>query len=445
MPGRVRDQGMQAANVREHFAATGAWLLGSLLTRIHSRNWEMGDEDSLGGGSSSAEGSRSRCLHISKPSMKSEEKRLRTFHCWPEDAPVFPADLAAAGFFFIGPDDRVECFCCGGALYDWFAEDDPLEEHKRFFPTCPFIQGWDVGNRQMTHDGEIQDCVDGQFLGMLQSLDVEEATVDGQAEYPDMERENDRLMTFEIWPSYARVSPELLARAGFFYTGQGDYVRCFYCDGALRNWEAGDDPWVEHARWFPRCKFLLESRGRDFINSIQENYFSSPVPPESHLYQPEERPGSPQGSSHLTSMVQSALQMGFSPNLVTSLVQNKYQQTGASYPSTSELVLDLLRAVQDQGSQAEDTRGPVQPSDPCRVRREAATEHPSDPGPALTVEEELQRLRDERMCKVCMDKDVSVVLVPCGHLVVCAECAPNLRRCPICRGVIRDSMKAFLS
>ncbi|XP_053169446.1 baculoviral IAP repeat-containing protein 7 isoform X3 [Hemicordylus capensis] len=383
MPGRVRDQGMQAANVREHFAATGAWLLGSLLTRIHSRNWEMGDEDSLGGGSSSAEGSRSRCLHISKPSMKSEEKRLRTFHCWPEDAPVFPADLAAAGFFFIGPDDRVECFCCGGALYDWFAEDDPLEEHKRFFPTCPFIQGWDVGNRQMTHDGEIQDCVDGQFLGMLQSLDVEEATVDGQAEYPDMERENDRLMTFEIWPSYARVSPELLARAGFFYTGQGDYVRCFYCDGALRNWEAGDDPWVEHARWFPRCKFLLESRGRDFINSIQENYFSSPVPPESHLYQPEERPGSPQG--------------------------------------------------------------PVQPSDPCRVRREAATEHPSDPGPALTVEEELQRLRDERMCKVCMDKDVSVVLVPCGHLVVCAECAPNLRRCPICRGVIRDSMKAFLS
>lgn len=63
----------------------------------------------------------------------------------------------------------------------------------------------------------------------------------------------------------------------------------------------------------------------------------------------------------------------------------------------------------------------------------------------LSTEEQLRRLQEERTCKVCMDKDVSVVFVPCGHLVACEECALNLRLCPICRAVIRSSVRAFMS
>lgn len=65
--------------------------------------------------------------------------------------------------------------------------------------------------------------------------------------------------------------------------------------------------------------------------------------------------------------------------------------------------------------------------------------------PQLSTEEQLRRLQEERMCKVCMDKDVSVVFVPCGHLVACGECALNLRLCPICRAVIQGSVRAFMS
>lgn len=36
------------------------------------------------------------------------------------------------------------------------------------------------------------------------------------------------------------------------YLGQQDKVRCFFCYGGLQSWERGDDPWTEHARWFPR-------------------------------------------------------------------------------------------------------------------------------------------------------------------------------------------------
>lgn len=40
-------------------------------------------------------------------------------------------------------------------------------------------------------------------------------------------------------------------------TGHQDNVRCFHCDGGLRNWELGDDPWMEHAKWFPRYFLCL--------------------------------------------------------------------------------------------------------------------------------------------------------------------------------------------
>lgn len=42
----------------------------------------------------------------------------------------------------------------------------------------------------------------------------------------------------------------------------------FY-SGGLRNWEPGDDAWVEHARWFPKCTFLLQNREADFVKLVQ--------------------------------------------------------------------------------------------------------------------------------------------------------------------------------
>lgn len=63
----------------------------------------------------------------------------------------------------------------------------------------------------------------------------------------------------------------------------------------------------------------------------------------------------------------------------------------------------------------------------------------------LPMEEQLRRLQEERTCKVCMDREVSIVFIPCGHLVVCKECAPSLRKCPICRGTIKGTVRTFLS
>ena len=44
-----------------------------------------------------------------------------------------------------------------------------------------------------------------------------------------------------------------------------DIVRCFACDGGLQNWDSGDEPWLEHARSFPFCSYVLEVKGLEFI------------------------------------------------------------------------------------------------------------------------------------------------------------------------------------
>nr|WUR10786.1 inhibitor of apoptosis protein 3 [Calliteara abietis nucleopolyhedrovirus] len=68
-----------------------------------------------------------------------------------------------------------------------------------------------------------------------------------------------RLRTFVNWPHKQgkNLSPSNLAKAGFFYTGEDDKVKCFYCDGGLHGWESDDSPWIEHARWFNRCPYVM--------------------------------------------------------------------------------------------------------------------------------------------------------------------------------------------
>lgn len=44
-------------------------------------------------------------------------------------------------------------------------------------------------------------------------------------------------------------------------------------------------------------------------------------------------------------------------------------------------------------------------------------------------------------CKVCLDKAVSVVFLPCGHLVCCKDCALQIRKCPICRKFVAGTVR----
>uniref|UniRef100_A0A8V5GGW1 Uncharacterized protein n=1 Tax=Melopsittacus undulatus TaxID=13146 RepID=A0A8V5GGW1_MELUD len=230
-----------------------------------------------------------------------------------------------------------------------------------------------------------------------------------------MRNEARRLRTFRQWPADSPVSPQDLARAGFYYLGPGDEVRCFCCSGILKDWVPGDCPVAEHRKYFPSCKFI---RGEPVGNQG--------MPPH-----PQEAADAVDGQvvKSLKCFVSQALPcleelivvcnviaMDFDVVSVFRAVENKHTTTGTFYLSESELIADVLKA----GSTAENE-------------------------PWLSTEEQLKRLQEQRLCKVCMDRDVSIVFVPCGHLVVCRACAFNLSFCPICREPIVDRVRTFMS
>lgn len=157
--------------------------------------------------------------------------------------------------------------------------------------------------------------------------------------------------------------------------------------------------------------------------------------------------------------VQAVLRMGFGRGQVQQLLQRKYHQAVLAGMSTSQLVADLLQE-EDRGSAA-GARAPAHLGpEPPTSRREAQVQSTREPGHAgeepggaqvprepqgaRDAEEQLQRLREERTCRVCLDRAVAVVFVPCGHLA-CGECAPSLQRCPVCRAPIRSCVRTFLA
>ncbi|XP_064829267.1 E3 ubiquitin-protein ligase XIAP-like isoform X2 [Oncorhynchus masou masou] len=77
-----------------------------------------------------------------------------------------------------------------------------------------------------------------------------------------------RLDSFRGSPLAQQVSAERLARAGFYFTGQADKVRCFSCHKTVENWCGGDTPAERHAEVSPNCKFLSCTH-RSRVNSLQ--------------------------------------------------------------------------------------------------------------------------------------------------------------------------------
>ncbi|XP_032765844.1 baculoviral IAP repeat-containing protein 3 isoform X2 [Rattus rattus] len=437
--------------------------------------------------------------------MNTEKARLLTYQTWPLSF-LSPAELAKAGFYYIGPGDRVACFACDGKLSNWDRKDDALSEHRRHFPSCPFLK--DVGQSTSRY------------------------TVSNLS----MQTHAARVRTFSTWPSSALVHPQELASAGFYYTGHSDDVKCFCCDGGLRCWESGDDPWVEHAKWFPRCEYLIRIKGQEFVSQVQAGYphlleqlLSTSDSPEDETAEAaivHLGPGENWEDAVMmnTPVVKAALEMGFSRSLVRQMVQRQILATGENYRTVSDLVIGLLDAEDEmreeqteQEAEEEESDDltlirknkmvllqhltPVTPILDCLLSARVITEQeydavkqkphtlqartlidtvlakgntaatsfrnslqeidpglyrdifvrqnirslPADDIAALPMEEQLRKLQEERTCKVCMDREVSLVFIPCGHLVVCKECAPSLRKCPICRGTIKGTVRTFLS
>ena len=217
--------------------------------------------------------------------------------------------------------------------------------------------------RQASHDG----TQPAKFLDLSSSTCYDPSlgiTPHQGPHHPRLVTLASRLATFQTWPPGLKQRPEQMAKAGFFYEGFSDQVKCFSCDGGLGSWEEGDSPEEEHAKWFPGCTFLQ-------------------------------------------------------------LTSSAYSPAKASNPMTNTECAKALK-VETIGSKA--------------VSLEELSEDKDE-----ELRREIQQLRDERSCKICLEKEACIVFLPCGHLSCCPTCAPSLTKCPVCRARIDALVRAFLT
>lgn len=53
-------------------------------------------------------------------------------------------------------------------------------------------------------------------------------------------------------------------------------------------------------------------------------------------------------------------------------------------------------------------------------------------------------VRSTMRCHVCLDREIQVAFLPCGHACSCWICAPSLDRCPVCRGHFVEKKRIYL-
>ncbi|XP_060710574.1 baculoviral IAP repeat-containing protein 1-like [Hemiscyllium ocellatum] len=190
--------------------------------------------------------------------MRSELRRLKSFESYPSFSSWSPEEMADAGFYYTGTKTYIQCFCCGGVLSSTSLTKTPWSEHRLFEPDCGLVKALDVGDVPKY------------------AVRVQPPSKILQSQRQQLVEERSRLESFGSWPFYAPTEPALLAGAGFFYTGSKDQVQCFSCDGSLANWEEGDDPWQEHAKWFPQCEYLQGQKSEEERDQYSRSYIGFP-------------------------------------------------------------------------------------------------------------------------------------------------------------------------
>ncbi|XP_052088502.1 uncharacterized protein LOC127725513 isoform X2 [Mytilus californianus] len=283
---------------------------------------------------------------FSHPNYRRFQDRMESYNKWPITAKQPPKVLAESGCFYTGKTDIVRCFCCNLGLAEWAETDDPWTEHARHNPKCWYLR-----------------CEKGQpFIDKIQG--------EWQKRYkpknPAFDDVLSRLATFDGWRDDIEQTPEDLADAGFFSTGEDDIVRCHYCDGGLRNWESGDVPWEEHARWFPHCKYLIKMKGMQYIGSIKEKYQRQEASVNTTNTTEE------QGDNQLLASenAKTVLRMGFSINIVKSAINSLIRTRGHSNFSTEDLLEFILNPVESsQTSMGTSNEASAQATRPFPVER----------------------------------------------------------------------------
>jgi hypothetical protein len=197
--------------------------------------------------------------------MNEEINRLKSFEGYKSVAlPSFnPSRYAKVGFYATGRGEEIKCFFCTRTIFRLLTTDpEPVQLHLRTNSSCPLIR------RRNTTNVEHPPF---ELTTILPPPFNDEHGIGVRTKYPEFVFFERRLQSYRNWPRENPTATDL-ANAGFFALGESDKVACFSCGLGLMEFDDTDIAFEEHARWGPKCDFLTQNKGADYIKAIQEKY-----------------------------------------------------------------------------------------------------------------------------------------------------------------------------
>ena len=300
--------------------------------------------------------------------MTDESHRIRTYNAnW--DQTLFDIhDLANEGFFSLShTSSEIQCFSCGLILTRFPSNVSIFAIHFIKSPHCIQLYEHDPVNKPILPPKA--------------------------PNFPLQPNDNNFLTNVKT--------------AGFIHIKslQDEYYKCPSYLGIVQNLPSIDDPWKIHAKHFPFCPYIIQTKSKHFVKSLFNQ--DQPHQTQSTMY-----------SRNLQNQIRT-----LNSDLITSTVQQML-----TAKSTFEL-LSLSQAQHD--------------------RFITILQYYSIPQTKpVTIENDAQfhALHQQINCVICMDNPRNAIILPCTHYIACADCLKKTgKNCPLCRTTLTSIMTVLPS
>lgn len=426
-------------------------------------------------------------------SMKYEILRVCTFKNYPVNKP-FRTSFSKAGFYYAASSDEVVCYVCGIRKAGWNENDNPMEVHRRLQSSCQFLNNnasvnvpiANLTENQLKKFENLDALLSNNSASLATNLSTSNLNTGSnmysntyfeRAKYKQYITESSRLRTYANWSSDKWQTFTIMVECGFFFAGMEDCVRCFYCGIGLKNWTKDDDPWVEHARWSKNCQYVIDIKGQEFIDLVnripsddeeeeedpQQITSNTNIPienlsPEQQILQimTSDSAQSVRDMGYIDVIIKQALHCllqsknpkDINGEIILSKIFDIESSESNEIVSKNETIVESVTSVDLDISQqlanlvlSQNKSEETLNTNNNKTNNKKLLEQKEK---IAKMKTENKKLKQETICKICLDKQISRVFLPCGHFVCCEDCCISLKKCPMCRNLIRAVVKSYL-
>uniref|UniRef100_A0A0B6YSX8 RING-type domain-containing protein n=2 Tax=Arion vulgaris TaxID=1028688 RepID=A0A0B6YSX8_9EUPU len=235
---------------------------------------------------------------------------------------------------------------------------------------------------------------------------------------------------------------ESFAIAGLFYDRRGKRTMCFRCGIIIKNWRSHHDPAVMHAYFSPQCEYLELYFGQSFVQTVTtlSQTVNVHVLTETDVLQHMRASGIQLDRRNEDKLTQAAI----------STVQDIGIPVAQIYQAVATLRNQRLPVSALNIFQHISSARPIHHMVPRAFNIFSGIKETNLPVHSTESHldqqmSQLQQRRDQWTCIVCLYRAIEILIIPCGHIVLCIECCFLLKVCPHCLESIGGLKRMYIS